>query len=71
MCNVSDCYGISIKEKVTCLGIVICKNVKHILTLLLKKQEIEFVVNERYFYGRVLLSKTEGISSSVYVILYI
>lgn len=73
-CVLQEVYGIPIKDKVTYLGIVICKDEKQrselnfnpIIEKTKKKLNL-WLLRDISLYGRVLLSKAEGLSRSVYV----
>ncbi|CDQ93629.1 unnamed protein product [Oncorhynchus mykiss] len=69
-CVLQEVYGIPIKDKVTYLGIVICKDEK-------QRSELNFIEKTKKklnlwlmrgisLHGRVLLSKAEGLSRSGY-----
>lgn len=73
-CSLLQIEGIPVKHQITYLGVVICKNEKQrsqlnfdpIIEKTKKKLNL-WLMRDISIFGRVLLSKTEGISRSVYI----
>ncbi len=73
-CSLKEIKGIPIKDTVTYLGIVICKdlmqrNALHFEPIIekIKNRYNAWLMRDLSLLGRILLSKAEGISRSVYV----
>ncbi len=74
--SLNDCPLKEIKDTVTYLGIVICKDLKQRNALnfkpiveKIKNRYNTWLMRDLSLFGRILLSKAEGISRSVYVLM--